>query len=108
MSRSNRPTIPAPATADTQQISGTTAPPPMDAVPHVVLTPEEVLTLALTHEEGFLLSLVDGKTTVETLLDVAAMPKRRVLITLARWLAMGVIALAASDAGAAGSTRASG
>jgi hypothetical protein len=70
-----------------------TRPPTLDAVPWLMLSHDEVLRLGLDHREGFLLSLIDGRTTVEMLLELAAMPRREVLRVLARWLALGVITL---------------
>jgi hypothetical protein len=70
-----------------------TAPPSLSSVPWLMLSHDDVLRLALDHREGFLLSLIDGRTNVETLLELAAMPRKDVLRVLARWLAMGVITL---------------
>jgi hypothetical protein len=89
--RSERITIPA-AFDDAEDItSRETTPPPLEAVPWLMLSHDDVLKLALDHREGFLLSLIDGRTSVETLLELAAMPRKEVLRVLARWLAMGVI-----------------
>jgi hypothetical protein len=43
--------------------------------PVVRLVPDNLLrSLALDHREGFILSLVDGRSPVETVLDASAMP----------------------------------
>jgi hypothetical protein len=70
-----------------------TRPPSLEAIPWLMLSHVQVMDLELDHREGFLLSLIDGRTTVELLIEIAAMPKRDVLRILARWLAMGVIVL---------------
>jgi hypothetical protein len=97
--KNERPTSPdglAPPIPD-ENTSRETRPPPLDAVPWLMLSHAEVLMLALDHREGFLLSLIDGRTNVETLLELAAMPKREVLRVLARWMAMGVVTLRDED-----------
>jgi hypothetical protein len=43
-------------------------------VPHVVVSDEQLRWLSLDHRAGFLLSLVDGQSTFEELLDVSGMP----------------------------------
>jgi hypothetical protein len=46
-----------------------------DKRPVVRLVPDEQLrSLSLDHREGFILSLVDGRSNLETLLDASAMP----------------------------------
>jgi hypothetical protein len=94
MTRNDRPTKPeglGPAAGDDD--SRETRPPSLDAVPWLMLSYAQVMSLGLDHREGFLLSLIDGRTNVETLFELASMPKRDVLRILARWLAMGVITL---------------
>jgi hypothetical protein len=53
---------------------------------------DEVTTLALDHREGFLLSLIDGASTVEQILDVCGMPSVEATRILCRLAAEGVIA----------------
>ncbi len=43
-------------------------------VPRVVLAPERIRWLTLDHRAGFLLSCIDGCSTVEEILDVSGMP----------------------------------
>lgn len=49
----------------------------------VVLRPEELRWLNLDHRAGFLLSLVDGASTIEELLDISGMPRLDALKILA-------------------------
>ena len=46
----------------------------LDRVPHVAVPPEQVRWLSLDHRAGFVLSCVDGCSTLEEILDVAGMP----------------------------------
>ena len=101
MSNSDRPTIPE-GLPNFDQISQQTSPPPLDAVPWLMMSHAELVKLPLDHHEGFLLSLIDGRTTVAQLVDVAAMPRHRVLLVLARWAAMGIVALHAPGASSSG------
>jgi hypothetical protein len=48
---------------------------PLDQVISVVISPEEVQWLALDHRAGFLLSLVDGQSTVDEILDISGMTR---------------------------------
>jgi hypothetical protein len=48
---------------------------PLDQVISVVVTPEEVQWLSLDHRAGFLLSLVDGQSTVDEILDISGMTR---------------------------------
>jgi hypothetical protein len=63
------------------------------AVPMVAKTPEELLALPLDARFGFLLSQMDGATTVEDLLDVAGLDRADVLEMLGQLLQQGVIIL---------------
>ena len=55
----------------------------LDQVISVILRPEELRWLSLDHRAGFLLSRVDGASTIEELLDIAGMPRLDVLKILA-------------------------
>jgi hypothetical protein len=48
---------------------------PLDQVVTVMVSPDEVQWLALDHRAGFLLSLVDGPSTVDELLDISGMTR---------------------------------
>ena len=58
---------------------------PLDQVVRVGVPPDQVRWLSLDHRSGFLLSLVDGTSTMEELLDISGMPRLdalRILFTL--------------------------
>ena len=52
---------------------------------------DEVKTLALDHREGFLLSLIDGASTVDQILDVCGMSSLEATRILCRLAAEGVV-----------------
>lgn len=55
----------------------------LDQIINVVLPPEELRWLNLDHRAGFLLSLVDGASSIEELLDISGMPRLDALKILA-------------------------
>lgn len=57
------------------------------------LAPSELQGLALDHRAGFLLSLIDGMTCVEDLIELAGMPREDAEEILGRLVALGAIAL---------------
>lgn len=66
---------------------------PMDQVPSVVVPADQITWLSLDHRAGFLLSLVDGVSNIEEILDVSGMTRLdalRIMYTLAQ---QNVIAL---------------
>lgn len=65
----------------------------MDQVPSVVVPADQITWLSLDHRAGFLLSLVDGISNIEEILDVSGMSRLdalRIMYTLAQ---QNVIAL---------------
>ena len=48
---------------------------PLDRVPMVVVPRSQMRWLSIDHRAGFILSLVDGSSSVEMILDVCGMPK---------------------------------
>lgn len=52
-------------------------------IPKLAVSQDQVRWLALDHREGFILSLVDGVTTIEEIFDIAGMSRLDVLKTLA-------------------------
>jgi hypothetical protein len=48
---------------------------PLDQVISIAISPDEVQWLALDHRAGFLLSLVDGQSTVDEILDISGMTR---------------------------------
>jgi hypothetical protein len=47
---------------------------PLDRVPNVTVARDQMRWLSIDHRAGFVLSLVDGVSTVEMILDVSGMP----------------------------------
>lgn len=68
--------------------------PPMAARPKVVKTRRELEGAPLDPREAFLLSLVDGKMTVSSLVDVSGFAEADVLSMLARLRRLGIVAYA--------------
>jgi hypothetical protein len=64
-------------------------------VPRVALTSEERSDEILDHRAGFILSLLDGCSSVETVLDVAGLPEHETLEVLCDLCARGIVTLAA-------------
>lgn len=64
-----------------------------DRVPFVVVAREELKFLALDHRAGFLLSHVDGVSTLETILDVSGMPRLDAMRILVELVQKRVVAL---------------
>jgi hypothetical protein len=63
-------------------------------VVRVALSSDQVRWLSLDHRAGFLLSLVDGQSSIETLLDISGMPRLEALRILFGLLDQRVIVLA--------------
>jgi hypothetical protein len=66
---------------------------PMHAVPWMVLTYDRVQRLPLDSRAGFVISLVDGKCTVEMILDISGMPEDETLDILRELERLGAIQL---------------
>jgi hypothetical protein len=60
-------------------------------VPQVAMGPDELRWLALDHRAGFLLSLVDGRCTIDEVLDMSGMPDLDALRVLMQLLQQNVI-----------------
>jgi len=83
--------------------SGTEAEPPpsgivsgvvtLDAVPWLDIAYDELLAMPLDPRHGFLLSLVDGRCTVEMITDMSGFPRDEVFMMLSELVAMGVLTL---------------
>ncbi len=67
---------------------------PLDqVVPTVAVAREQMRWLSIDHRAGFVLSLVDGVSTVEMILDVSGMPELDALRILAELVQQRIIAL---------------
>lgn len=65
----------------------------LDQVPVLAVSPSEFRWLNLDHRAGFLLSLVDGVSTLEDIVDVSAMPQLEALRTLCHLSTQQIITL---------------
>ncbi|MDB4936805.1 MAG: hypothetical protein JWP87_3777 [Labilithrix sp.] len=74
-------------------VSPTTMAFSLHSVPVVVLTPQEIVALPLDSRSGFLLARIDGTSTLQTLLDVSAMPWGEAMSLLEELLALGAVRL---------------
>jgi hypothetical protein len=62
-------------------------------VPHIVAAPPGSEAGLLDHREGFILSLLDGHSDLETVLDIAGMPHDEALAVLCGLCARGLVTL---------------
>jgi hypothetical protein len=63
-------------------------------IPTVAVDAIELLKLPLGQRAGFLLSLMDGHTTVETLLDLCFIPTDEALVLLDEMMRQGIVTFA--------------
>lgn len=66
---------------------------PLDRVPVVTVSREQLRWLSIDHRAGFVLALVDGVSTVEMILDVSGMAELDALRILSELLQQRIIAL---------------
>jgi hypothetical protein len=67
---------------------------PLDQVMTVIISPHEVQWLSLDHRAGFLLSLVDGQSTVDEILDISGMSRLDALKIIHQLVEQQVVSLA--------------
>ena len=65
----------------------------LDCVPRLSVALPELRSRSLDHQTGFLLSRVDGLSTLETLLDVCGMPRLDALRVVAKLVEDGILHL---------------
>jgi hypothetical protein len=65
----------------------------VDRVPYVTASMNQILMAKLDHREGFVLSLVDGRTNIDALLDASPMPTHKTLRILHGLRASSLIAV---------------
>jgi len=63
------------------------------AVPRLTISHDELLRLPLDHRAGFILSLVDGRSSIETIADMSGMAQGEATGILADLVARGVLSL---------------
>lgn len=66
---------------------------PLHAVPWLVMTLDEVKALPLDSRAGLVLSLIDGRSTIEMILDMTGIREDETIAILARMLELGAIEL---------------
>jgi HD-GYP domain-containing protein (c-di-GMP phosphodiesterase class II) len=66
---------------------------PPDAIVKMNVSATELMTIALDPRAGFILSLVDGASTLETIVDLSGFPEEDATRILADLIARGVVAL---------------
>ncbi len=66
---------------------------PTGAVPWLIVTYDELRSMALRPEDAFVLSLIDGRLTVEMIFDISGMPDDDTAAILAKLLTLGAIEL---------------
>ena len=66
---------------------------PRRQVPRIAMEARQITQLRLDHRSGFLLSMIDGRITVEELLDVSSMGRLETLRLICELLDHGVLAL---------------
>ena len=66
---------------------------PPSGIPRVVVAETDIRWLGLDHRAGFLLSRVDGMTSVDELLDVSGMPRLEALKTVVGLIDAGAIVI---------------
>jgi hypothetical protein len=81
------------STAPTSHISELRPPMPLGTVPRLAVTAEGLHLLPLDSRAAYLLSLMDGRYTLETILDVCDMPRDEAVAILRHLLELGVIEL---------------
>ena len=62
-------------------------------VPRLAVSVDKLVSLALDHRAGFLISFVDGMSNITTILDMSGMPASEVLGTLVDLAERGIITL---------------
>lgn len=65
----------------------------LDVVPTLAVSPYDLTRLSLDHQMAFLLSRVDGVSTLEALLDVSAMARLDALRLVAKLMEDGILCL---------------
>ncbi len=66
---------------------------PTHAVPWLIVTLDEVRRLPIDPRVGFIVSFIDGRSTVEMIVDMAGFPRALTLRILVKLLALGAIEL---------------
>ena len=65
----------------------------LERVPVLRVAPAQLAKLGLDHRAGFVLSMIDGATAIETLIDMSGLPRVDVLRILDEVVQSGAVAL---------------
>jgi hypothetical protein len=65
----------------------------LDRVPRIVVAAAELGKLTLDHRAGFVLTFVDGVSSIDTLLDASGLPRLELLRVLRDLVRAGVVAV---------------
>ncbi|MEW5854326.1 MAG: hypothetical protein AB2A00_36465 [Myxococcota bacterium] len=63
----------------------------LERAPSLAMTPDQLMRLKLDHRAGFLMSLVDGKTSFEEIVQISQLVRLHALFILGRLLELGAI-----------------
>jgi hypothetical protein len=66
---------------------------PLSAIPRRVMADKDLLGLPLDHRAGFVLALIDGATSIRTIIDLCGMPQDELIHLVERLLMLQVIEL---------------
>ncbi|MGH7437694.1 MAG: HD-GYP domain-containing protein [Polyangiaceae bacterium] len=65
----------------------------LDAIPTLTIKGTDLAKLSLDHRSGFVLTFVDGVSSVDTLIDASGLPRLEILRILSQLVTAGVISL---------------
>lgn len=82
-----------PSTVARPDDAGKTARIDARVVPRLLISPRQILKLRLDHRAGFILSNIDGRTNVATLVELASITRKEVDAILRQLVAAGAISL---------------
>jgi hypothetical protein len=71
--------------------------PPLDRVPYLVMDYDQLRLLGLDEGEAFVLSLLDGRSSVRTIVQMTGWPRSQALRAIAHLVALGALELRVSD-----------
>lgn len=79
------------AVAESVRPGPVTTPWPLEAIPLVNMTPQQIMQLPLDPQSGFLLARIDGVTPLKTILDISAMPHESAMNRIEHLVQLGAV-----------------
>ncbi|AKV03343.1 hypothetical protein AKJ09_10006 [Labilithrix luteola] len=64
---------------------------PLDTIPLVNMTAQQIMQLPLDPQSGFLLARIDGMTPLKTILDISAMPHESAMHRIEHLVHLGAV-----------------